>query len=91
MRILLAIAVFILPTALFAQAEEDAEHRADRLRTEQLNRDAGASVGRRNSANAAALERYRNAQEDYQRARAEWRRRVAACEDGDWRACDRPY
>ena len=88
MRCLLAFALLALPAASLAQAEEDAEHRADRLRTERLNREAGARVDRRNGANAAAIDRYRDAQAAYQRAREEWRRRLAACEDGDERACD---
>lgn len=88
MRTFLALALAVLPTASFAQAEEDAEHRADRVRTEQLNRNAAAAVDRRNGNNSAALDRYRDAQAAYQRAREQWRRRVAACEDGDYRACD---
>jgi hypothetical protein len=88
MRCALAMVLLILPAASLAQPEEDAEHRADRLRTERLNRDAGAKVDRRNGANAQAMDRYRDAQAAYQRAREEWRRRLAACEDGDVRACD---
>ncbi|WP_116090726.1 hypothetical protein [Sphingomonas crusticola] len=87
MRTLLALAIAILPSVVFAQAEEDAEHRADRARTEQLNRNAAAAVDRRNGANADAVDRYRDAQAAYRRAREEWRRRLAACEEGDDRAC----
>ncbi|WP_420139672.1 hypothetical protein [Sphingomonas sp.] len=89
MRTLLAAALALLSTTAFAQAEdEDAEHRADRLRTEQLNRNAADRVDSRNATNAAAMDRYRDAQAAYQRARERWRRRVEACQDGDYRACD---
>lgn len=87
MRTLIALALAILPTTGFAQADEDAEHRADRARTEQLNRNAAAAVDHREGANTAAIDRYRDAQAAYQRAREEWRRRLAACENGDDRAC----
>jgi hypothetical protein len=87
MRLCFALLLVALPTAAFAQSDEDVDHRADRIRTEQLNRNAGAAVDRRNGSNAAALDRYRNAQADYQRAREAWRRRLAACQDGDDRAC----
>lgn len=88
MRTLLAAALALLPTTSFAQAEEDAEHRADRIRTEQLNRNAADRVDNRNAANAAALDRYHDAQAAYQRARERWRRQVEACQYGDYRACD---
>jgi hypothetical protein len=89
MRTLLALALALLSSPSFAQADgEDAEHRADRLRTEQLNRNAADRVDYRNTNNAAAMDRYRDAQDAYQRARERWRRRVAACQDGDYRACD---
>jgi hypothetical protein len=89
MRTLLALALALLSSPSFAQAdEEDAEHRADRLRTEQLNRNAADRVDYRNTNNAAAMDRYRDAQDAYQRARERWRRRVVACQDGDYRACD---
>jgi hypothetical protein len=74
--------------AALAQADQDDAHRADRQRTESLNRAATAAIDQRNSANAAALARYRNAQAAYQRDRDAWRRRVAACDAGDDRACD---
>jgi hypothetical protein len=89
MRTLFALALALLATPSFAQAdEEDAEHRADRLRTEQLNRSAADRVDYRNANNAVAMDRYRDAQQAYQRARERWRRRVEACQDGDYRACD---
>lgn len=87
MRLSLALALAVLPAVASAQYEDDAR-RADRTRTEDLNRSAAHAVDRRNSANAAKLARYRDAQADYQRAREAWRRRLAACEGGDERACD---
>lgn len=36
-----------------------------------------------------AMERYRDQQQRYQRDMAAWRRAVAACRDGDYRACQR--
>lgn len=63
---------------------------ADRRKVAELNaaqalstsaRDRGKINGR-NSANA-------NARARYDAAMAAWRRRVAACEDGDWSQCDR--
>ena len=88
MRSLIAVGLVLLPVVSFAQMDEDAEHRADRLRTERLNREAAARVDRRNGVDATAMDRYRDAQAAYQRARKEWRRRLAACEEGDDRACD---
>ncbi len=90
MRTLLALAFILLPGASLAQVEEDAEHRADRVRTEQLNRNAAAAAARRENKNADSIDRYRDAQAAYQRAREQWRRKLAACEDGDDRACA-PY
>jgi hypothetical protein len=88
MRMMFALTLALLPTALCAQVEEDEAHRADRSQTERLNRNAAASVDRRLAANQKALNRYRDAQAAYQREREAWRRRVAACEGGDDRACD---
>jgi len=90
MRFFPVLMVLLLPAATFAQATEDEAHRADRRQTEDLNRSVQRSVDRRNAADAAKLARYRDAAADYERRRAEWRRRVAACEDGDARACE-PY
>jgi len=84
----LAIGLFLIAAAATAQpAEEDAAHRADRARVEQLNRDAGRVVRRRNDGNEAAQQDYRAARADYEQDMAEWRRRVAACRDGVWSAC----
>jgi hypothetical protein len=80
-----------IPAALLVAAmplhAEDAAHRADRLRTEQLNRGAGKVVDQRNRSNAEGQARYRNAQADYARRMAEWRRQVAACRAGEYSAC----
>jgi len=85
MRLLLALMV-ALPLPVLAQTEDET-HRADRTQTEDLNRSVQRSVEQRNAADAAKLSRYRDATIDYERRRAEWRRRVAACEGGDDSAC----
>jgi len=90
MRPLFALTVLLLPVAAQAQAVEDEAHRVDRTQTESLNRSVQRSVDQRNAADAAKLARYRDAAAAYERRRAEWRRRIAACEDGDVSACD-PY
>ncbi|MFC0306827.1 hypothetical protein ACFFIH_21000 [Rhizorhabdus histidinilytica] len=87
-----------LPLAFLAAAiagaahaqPEDAEHRADRLRTIELNRRAQSVVDRRDRSNADVRAANRRAQERYERERAEWRRRVAACRAGEYDACA-PY
>ncbi len=68
---------------------EDAEHRADRLRTEALNRAAQARVAQRDHGNAAQHDQYRAALDRYEQRMAEWRARVAACRAGRYDACDR--
>ncbi|ATE64110.1 hypothetical protein [Rhizorhabdus dicambivorans] len=78
----------MLPDIAHAQPE-DAEHRADRLRTIELNRGAQGVVNRRDRANAGVREANRKAMERYERQRAEWRERVAACRAGDYAACER--
>lgn len=63
---------------------------ADRKRIAELNNAQARStaardrarINRRNAANA-------NAQARHRAAMAAWRRRVAACEGGDWSQCDR--
>jgi hypothetical protein len=67
---------------------DDAAHRADRARTRQLNNQAAAVVGRRDARDRDTLSSYRTAQARYARQLAQWRQRVADCEDGYWRACD---
>lgn len=69
-------------------AEEDAAHRADRLRTEQLNRQAASVVARRDRQNAQVRKGGDDAMDRYQRELAAWRRRVADCRAGDYSACD---
>ena len=90
MRKLLALTILLLPMAARAQTTEDEAHRADRKQTESLNRSVQRSIDQRNAADAAKLARYRDAAAAYERRREAWRRRVAACEDGDVSACD-PY
>ena len=57
---------------------EDAAHRADRIRTEQLNRAAAATVGARDRSFAARAAEARRARADYDRQMAAWRDREAA-------------
>jgi len=87
LRAFLALSLLAASPA-FAQ-EEDAEHRADRLRTIELNKRAQAVVDRRDRGNADVRETNRRSQERYARQRAAWRERVAACRAGDWDACER--
>ncbi|KRB81222.1 hypothetical protein ASE00_14575 [Sphingomonas sp. Root710] len=84
----LLILALLAVTPAFAQPE-DAEHRADRLRTIELNKRAQAVVDRRDRGNADVRAQNRRAMERYERERAEWRERVAACRAGDWDACER--
>ena len=83
------LALSLLAAAPAVAQVEDAEHRADRLRTIELNRRAQSVVDRRDRGNAGVRETNRKAIERYQRQRAEWRKRVADCRDGDWDACER--
>jgi hypothetical protein len=83
MTLVLALAL------LAADPPEDAAHRADRLRTEQLNRAAAAVGARRDQRNADAQADYRAAQVRYEAEMAAWRRRVAACQAGDRASCRR--
>ncbi|MDO6413078.1 hypothetical protein Q4F19_01660 [Sphingomonas sp. BIUV-7] len=94
MRHFLLLALFALPVAAQAQAAEDEPHRLDRLRTEQLNRNAAAVVAKRDDAGAArdaddAQRDYVRARAAYQRRLIDWRARVDACVNGAYDACDR--
>ncbi|TZG28702.1 hypothetical protein [Sphingomonas montanisoli] len=82
------LGLLILSQAAVARAE-DAAHRADRLRTEQLNRRALAATERRDVGNAKVRRSNADAMDDYQRKLAAWRKRYDACLDGDYSACDR--
>jgi len=75
---------FLLASPAFA---EDEAHRLDRLRTEQLNRQAAKAIDARDSHNDTGQRAYRAARADYERRMASWRRQVAACNGGDWSAC----
>ena len=80
----------LLPSIAQAQIE-DAEHRADRLRTIQLNRQAAAVVQRRDRGKFVRPDdqkAYRAARKRYQRQMSEWRERVADCNAGYYEACD---
>ena len=88
-RLFMAVPLVLASTPAFAQQIEDAEHRADRLRTIELNKRAQAVVSHRDRGNARIRESGDKAQQRYEREVAEWRRRVAACRGGDYDACDR--
>lgn len=87
-RPLLALSALAAVAPALAQAE-DAAHRADRLRTIELNRRAQAVVARRDRSNAGRADAHSEAVKRYERERAEWRRRFDACQGGDWSACQR--
>lgn len=88
LRSLLVLPLLALPAVALAEPE-DAAHRADRLRTIELNERAKGTVNRRDRANADVREANRRAMERYERQRAEWRARVEACRAGDYSACER--
>jgi hypothetical protein len=88
MKLLLASLFVAAASQAAPPAAEDAAHRADRLRTEALNRQAAAAVGKRNARVGRDEGEYRAAMERYERRMAQWRQRVRACEGGDWSACD---
>jgi len=87
LRVLLLLSI-LSPAAAMAQDSDDAAHRADRLRTRQLNQGAGSKVDHRNRKNAEAQSRYRAERADYERRMEAWRRQVAACRQGNFAACD---
>ncbi len=87
MRIMLGLILTFAAVSALAQSE-DATHRADRERTEALNRNVAEGATRRDTANDAAVDRYRAALADYARRRAEWQRRLAACQAGNIDACN---
>lgn len=75
------------------RADGRVDRRADRLRIQQMNRQAAAGFARRDQAmardNRQSAERYAAERARYERAMAEWRRQVAACNAGDYAACER--
>lgn len=79
--------LFVLMATSARGSQEDAAHRADRRTTQALNRRAGEAVERRRARNAAGEEAYDAARDRYEREMAAWRRRVAACRDGERSAC----
>ena len=85
--------LLLLAAPAGAQAWEDDAHRADRLRTQALNRRSPSGYPAAPRAAAAAddggRDDYAQAQAEYRRRLAEWRRRVAACENGYYDACER--
>lgn len=90
MRAFIALMLMLMPAVASAQTEEDEPHRVDRQHTQDLNHNVQRAVAARQAADDAKLARYRAAEQDYERRRAEWRRRFDACQQGDTRACN-PY
>jgi hypothetical protein len=87
MRSILLLSALVASSALAQAPEEDAEHRADRMRTEELNRAAEKASRPRVVRNGASERAYRDARADYERELAAWRKRVADCQAGYWDAC----
>lgn len=91
-----ALASLALMAASPLLAQEDEAHRIDRLQTAEANRQMAAQVQARDRAYARGNARvapraqadYAAAQRRYERDMAIWRRRVAACQAGDYSACD---
>lgn len=103
--IALATSLVMPLAATQAKAEtmsaDPAVREADRQRVIELNTAQARHVeardrGRRSAPTPAAQNRYRTERERYRAAQAKynadmaaWRRRVTACEGGDWSQCDR--
>ena len=83
--------LFLLAMPAMGQDQEDDAHRADRLRTQELNRRSpnGYAKGSYGTGNDQGAGDYAQAQAEYRERLAEWRRRVAACESGHYDACER--
>jgi len=76
------MSTFLLTLALLAsdptsRPGEDAAHRADRLRTEQLNRAAAARVTARQADDSRRNRAWGAKQSEYEQAMAAWRKREA--------------
>lgn len=84
---MIAFAALLLAQSADVDSYPDAAHRADQARTAELNRRAADQVGRRLSGNGKADADYQSARHRYEKAMAEWRQRVAACEAGYYQAC----
>jgi hypothetical protein len=69
------------------QADEDAEHRADRLQTEALNLRVSDDIARRHQTNSRGQDSYKAATARYARQLQDWRRRVEACRAGYYDEC----
>lgn len=81
--------MLFLALAAAAMQEEDAAHRADRLEVQRLNsRSPNGYARRRRAATPSDGDAdYAQAQADYRARLLAWRRRVAACEAGQYEAC----
>lgn len=92
--LLLACAAAVLPAAAQARPSEEFLRR-DRAEIQRLNREAAARFARRDAGYRREAEAsqdngdYAKARAKYERDMAQWRARVAACNGGDWSACDR--
>ena len=81
--------LLLLAAPAGAQDQEDEAHRADRLRTQALNRRSPNGYLAAPHADEDDRDAYAQAQAEYRRKLTEWRRRVAACENGYYDACER--
>ena len=83
-----ALARVLVAAPVLARQDEDAAHRADRREVQRLNTRSPNGYAPSTAQRAPASQRaYQRAQEDYRRRLEDWRRRVAACEAGDYDAC----
>lgn len=87
MRIAFALLLLASSLPAPAQDQEDAAHRADRERTEALNTRSwnGYAHG---TVRPQDQQDYDRARDDYRRRLAAWRARVAACEADRYDACE---
>lgn len=83
-----ALLLLFAATPLLAQ-EEDAAHRADRLRTRALNTGARPGYNAAPGVSAADARAFAEASAAYRAQLERWRERVAACQAGDDAACAR--
>ena len=89
MRYLLLLPSLLIVARPALADPNDAAHRADRARTQQLNNRAGAVVQRRFASNDRSVAAYRQARARYEREMDDWRERVSECRAGASWACDR--
>ena len=87
MRAVLALLLLAVAVPASAQDEDDAAHRADRGRTQALNTRSwnGYAHG---TVRPRDQDDYERARDEYRQRLAAWRARVAACETGRYDACE---